>query len=415
MTVKITLLGHACLHIQTPKLKFVTDPWLVGSAFCGGWKTKLEPPGNWKEIINDVDFIYISHNHNDHLNENTLEHIRKDIPMLIPKFKTGSVKKPLQNLGFYNFIPLDFCDTYTVEDCVFVIYPSGDDRDDSGLLMGYQNFKFLTSVDSNNLNNGKLPDNITVYASSFAGGASGYPLLFNNKTEQEKIKILEDNLLTLKTNVKATIEKTKAKYYLPYAGFNYIENDYVRKTDILLDVEDYQDDKYELLRSDKNDEWIFDVPSLNCFPANIRRLKNNRIVTFEKKKNKNKLVGLSCVEEYFSNAKFKSNLRLYLDVGLPEWNEIDFSLLCRFNENKFNSVYNNRLAFYEHCKTEKNLNLLYLFVDRNAIDYIITNKRPIEDIFIGNACRIDRYPDTYDVDKDFWHYFSNIYRGAECG
>ena len=71
--------------------------------------------------------------------------------------------------------------------------------------MGYHNFKFLTSVDSNNLNNGGLPDNITVYASSFAGGASGYPLLFNNKTEQEKIKILEDNLLTLKTNVKATI------------------------------------------------------------------------------------------------------------------------------------------------------------------------------------------------------------------
>ena len=202
MTVTITLLGHACLHIETPKLKFVTDPWLVGDAFCGGWTPKLVPPKNWQSLVNDVDFIYISHNHNDHLNENTLAYIRKDIPMLIPNFQTKSVERPLRNLGFYNFIPLDFSVDHVAKDCVFKIYPSGDDRDDSGLLMGYKNFKFLTSVDSNNLNNGGLPDNITVYASSFAGGASGYPLLFNNKTEQEKIKILENNLLTLKQNIK---------------------------------------------------------------------------------------------------------------------------------------------------------------------------------------------------------------------
>jgi len=406
MTVKITLLGHACLHIETPKLKFVTDPWLVGSAFCGGWQPALVPPDNWQATINDVDFIYISHNHNDHLNENTLAYIRKDIPMLIPNFQTKSVERPLRNLGFYNYIPLDFNVDHIAKDCVFRIYPSGDERDDSGLLMGYQNFKFLTSVDSNNLNNGWLPDNITVYASSFAGGASGYPLLFNNKTEQEKNKILKDNLLTLKNNVKATIEKTKAKYYLPYAGFNYIKNDYVRKTDILLDVKDYEDNKYQLLRSDLHNKWTFKTPTLECTASSIVRPKKH-----DKKKlhkTPQDTFSLKDTYKYFENSNFKKNLKLYLDVGLPEWHQIDYSLCINFENNRIERVEENYNAL--NIKDEKNP-CLYLYVNCNAWKYMLENKRPIEDIFIGNACRIDRYPDSYDVDKDFWHHFSNIYTG----
>ena len=404
MKVTITLLGHACLLIETPEIKFVTDPWLVGGAFCDGWQPALVPPENWFEIVNDVDFIYISHNHNDHLNENTLKYIRKDIPMLIPNFETKSVERPLRNLGFYNFIPLDFCVTHTVKDCVFKIYPSGDDRDDSGLLMGYHNFKFLTSVDSNNLNNGGLPDNITVYASSFAGGASGYPLLFNNKTEQEKIKILEDNLLTLKTNVKATIEKTKAKYYLPYAGFADMENDYVRKTDILLSVEDYEDKKYTLLRSDKNDKWTFEIPSLECTASSIERPSEHT-----KKKLHALTKRTSSLDEtfkYFEKSNFRKNLLLYLDIGLPEWYHIDYSLYVNFENNK------QLIGNYKekNIKDEKQPSL-YLYVDYDAWQYMLKNKRPIEDIFIGNKCRIDRYPDSYDVDKDFWYHFSNIYTG----
>ena len=57
MKVTITLLGHACLLIETPEIKFVTDPWLVGGAFCDGWQPALVPPENWFEIVNDVDFI----------------------------------------------------------------------------------------------------------------------------------------------------------------------------------------------------------------------------------------------------------------------------------------------------------------------------------------------------------------------
>ena len=55
--------------------------------------------------------------------------------------------------------------------------------------------------------------------------------------------------------------------------------------------------------------------------------------------------------------------------------------------------------------------MLHLFVDYDAWEYMLNNKRPIEDIFIGNKCRINRYPDSYEVDKDFWYYFSNIYTG----
>ena len=97
---------------------------------------------------------------------------------------------------------------------------------------------------------------------------------------------------------------------------------------------------------------------------------------------------------------------LYLDIGLPEWYHIDYSLYVNFENNK------QLIGNYKekNIKDEKQPSL-YLYVDYDAWQYMLKNKRPIEDIFIGNKCRIDRYPDSYDVDKDFWYHFSNIYTG----
>ena len=110
--------------------------------------------------------------------------------------------------------------------------------------------------------------------------------------------------------------------------------------------------------------------------------------------------------KYFEKSNFRKNLRLYLDIGLPEWHHIDYSLYVNFENNK------QLIGNYKekNIKDEKQPSL-YLYVDYDAWQYMLKNKRPIEDIFIGNKCRIDRYPDSYDVDKDFWYHFSNIYTG----
>ena len=36
-STKVTFLNHACLVVETKNLKFATDPWILGPAFCRGW------------------------------------------------------------------------------------------------------------------------------------------------------------------------------------------------------------------------------------------------------------------------------------------------------------------------------------------------------------------------------------------
>ena len=75
--LSIELLSHACLLFKTEEFSFATDPWIDGFAFSSGWWIAQKTPENWIKKLNSVDFIYISHNHPDHLNEFTLKKIMK--------------------------------------------------------------------------------------------------------------------------------------------------------------------------------------------------------------------------------------------------------------------------------------------------------------------------------------------------
>ncbi len=112
LEVKITFLSHACLLVETDELSFVTDPWIVGFAFAGGWWPNISPPKDWVSLVNSVDFIYISHNHPDHLNLFTLKYIRKDMVFIVPAFQSNSVSKILLNNGFVNIFPALFQNYY---------------------------------------------------------------------------------------------------------------------------------------------------------------------------------------------------------------------------------------------------------------------------------------------------------------
>ena len=74
-------------------------------------------------------------------------------------------------------------------------------------------------MDSNSLNFYELPKKISLLASSFAGGASGYPLCFEKFTNEKKRIISKRNLNSIRIANKKMISATKTKYFLPYAGF----------------------------------------------------------------------------------------------------------------------------------------------------------------------------------------------------
>ena len=56
-----------------------------------------------KRVITLVNYIYISHNHPDHLHLETLSKFDKNINIITPKFQSGSTVKLLKRAGFKIF------------------------------------------------------------------------------------------------------------------------------------------------------------------------------------------------------------------------------------------------------------------------------------------------------------------------
>jgi UDP-MurNAc hydroxylase len=105
--MRATSIGHAGMLIETAGGSILCDPWFV-PAFFGAWfpfPRNDELSDDLLSRIESADFLYISHLHGDHHDEPWLrEHLRRDIPILLPGFPTREQQRTLAALGFTEFI-----------------------------------------------------------------------------------------------------------------------------------------------------------------------------------------------------------------------------------------------------------------------------------------------------------------------
>ena len=107
-SLAVKFFNHAFLIIEGKNFKFATDPWAIGPAFNNGWWLKNKTEKDWLKELYACDFIYLSHNHPDHLNSYTLNKISKDMNIVVPKFQEDSMSGLLNNLGFKkSIVPYD--------------------------------------------------------------------------------------------------------------------------------------------------------------------------------------------------------------------------------------------------------------------------------------------------------------------
>ena len=103
--MKMTFLQSSSVVLEHKETKILTDPWLVDGELYGSWAHY--PPSELKpEDFNDVDYIYLSHIHQDHFSQKTLRHMNKDIPIIIHNFASKRLKLNIEKLGF-SVIELD--------------------------------------------------------------------------------------------------------------------------------------------------------------------------------------------------------------------------------------------------------------------------------------------------------------------
>lgn len=416
LNTEVRFFNHAFLKITGDNFSFSTDPWAIGPAFNTGWWLNNSTKKDWIDQLNDSSFIYISHNHPDHLHPLTLSKINKSIPIVVPNFLTKSTELYIKDLGFKDIHVMDFNILFNLKgtNLNFTIFKSGDFREDSGIYFSNGEFTGLLSVDSNMINFERLPK-ANFFASSFAGGASGYPLMFDNYKLNEQIKISLKDKNFLKKKVYDHIKKISPNYFLPYAGFfnEKLKRDIkIYKYNKKNSVDDYLEfckiKKIKLLNILKNDVYIFNgnklIDKKNIKIEKTKDLKPEQYLEYYKKEYSK--IDEDYIKEYFINSKFKDNLILYICLTDDNFKLINKNYSINFNGNK---ILFNKISKFNKSFLNKDIKLkkLLLKVRKESFLNTIYNKLPWEDLSIGFQCKVLRNPNLYNV--NFWHHFTNIY------
>jgi len=97
--MKFTVIGHACLFIETGAERILVDPWLAGSCYWRSW-WHFPPNTNLRPEFFEPDYVYVSHHHFDHFHYPSLRRISKKAQILVPRFGVDVSPGEMQHLGF---------------------------------------------------------------------------------------------------------------------------------------------------------------------------------------------------------------------------------------------------------------------------------------------------------------------------
>ena len=97
--MKVQYIASACVVIEHRGTRILCDPWLTDGIYYGSWyhypRLQFRP-----EDFSDVDYIYVSHVHPDHMDVESLKCLPRSVPVLILEYAEKYVLRTLTGLGF---------------------------------------------------------------------------------------------------------------------------------------------------------------------------------------------------------------------------------------------------------------------------------------------------------------------------
>ena len=423
VVAEVRHLTHASVLITVDGLKILTDPWFIGECLEGGWWLKHPPKSDAWDILASADLLYLSHNHPDHLHEETLAHARKDIPIIAPKFDSDSVTRPLRELGFNNVHELEAKRVYRIEgsNVLVSILPTGDHREDSALFVGKGDFTVVLTVDCVGANQYVMPENPTMLLTNFAGGASGWPLCYEVVGPiEERKKIVTKNRGNAVVEMMKYIQVSQPRSFMPYAGFfeelaprDALIRQYNVKNTSASVVEKVQAKFPDVLAVDPlvHDTLHWENGMLSSSSVDLPPLFTYDDATIEsylaKQRATLKYFDIHQVAKYFSQSEFRDELIVYLVLTDDDYKPNGESLRLDFSSARmaYDVIDGENLLNEFHALTElSGKRHMLLKARRDSMWQIVYHGRPLEELSLGFQCRIDRKPDQYNA--TFWKHYT---------
>ena len=321
----------------------------------------------------------------------------------------------MKALGFNNIISLGFNDIYEIgSEFQISIMKSGDFRDDSGIYLNINGYQILLTVDCNFLNSNILPQNIDLLMTSFAAGASGFPICYDDYTLEEKRNILNRNKMGRKSSVINYLNATKPKNYIPYAGMfkEYSKRDhFVRNNNEKNLTNDFDQICTNLninYIEPKRDEVIsFKNGIISKKNINVTYLHKEDTSFYIEKYKEEYIYDSSVLISYLKKSQFYNNQILQIIPTNDSFDEIvDEVVYADFKNQIYKTINSDDII-----DSKDEFRVMKLFVRKEIIACVVENKLPWEDFSIGFQMRVLRTPNEYE--SEFWYHFTNVYINSE--
>jgi len=221
--MRVTYYGQACTLTEAAGLKILTDPWLTEGAYQGTWfhTHVLADAGVTPESFpKDINYLFLSHEHQDHLDIATLKHFPSNIPLLICRFSTPKFRNYLQSLGFTNFLELNSGEPLALENGVSVtIFATAEYTNDSAILIEHDGVRMFNETDcklafSDLQRLGRNGIDLGFYMFS---GANWYPMVYDYP-EDLMLDLVRRRRRTLLRSLVQRVKLTKPRFAVPAAG-----------------------------------------------------------------------------------------------------------------------------------------------------------------------------------------------------
>jgi UDP-MurNAc hydroxylase len=222
--LNLTYYGQACTLIEAAGRRILTDPWLTEGAYFGTWYHThvLKDLGVTPEAVarRKPDYLFLSHEHHDHVDEESLRAFPRDIPILICRFPSARFRSHVEAMGFTNIRELDSGRTLDLGDSLRVtVFGSAEYTNDSAILVEGEDGVVFNETDC------KLDfDDLELIAEKkvdigfyMFSGANWYPMMYDYAAGEmcERVRTRRAKLLTGFVN---RVKVTRPRFAVPSAG-----------------------------------------------------------------------------------------------------------------------------------------------------------------------------------------------------
>lgn len=244
--MKIEYVSHACLKIELTNGKILMcDPWILNEPVFNFTTWKFPPVSDdYRSLVNHVDYLFITHSHEDHFHVPSLNLFDRDIKIILPEYdmhcslRAHTIERTLRELGFGNISKVkSWCSYKFSEKISLTVIPSANTRDhdwencgfileDNGVSMLNMNDN-VSDIELCNEINKRFKKQIDIGFIQ-AMGVTMWPGRYDMTHEQMKEEVKTKNVSFYEQ--KRMVDIVRPKAVVPFAGdFCWLDKEYLHQ------------------------------------------------------------------------------------------------------------------------------------------------------------------------------------------